>query len=269
MNCKPLHFFFFTFPAFSIFLFFFQMISVPAVFCQLPANQTSIETDEELRALIKKIETQHRGETSHSISQMNISTKEWKRTLKMENWSEGRDKFLVRILEPAKEKGTCTLKVNSDIWNFLPKIDRLMKIPSSLMGDKWMGSHFTNDDLVKEDKIDILYDFRLEKKDEKFLFVQAIPKSGVAVVWGKLLYTIDREKEVPKTIEYFDEAGVKVRVITFDRVSKISNRWVAQYMKVEPIENSGEYTEMIFDNLEFDIKLPSNLFSVQTLRKSF
>lgn len=223
--------------------------------------------DTDLKALIKKVETQHRGETSHGKTRMNISAKDWKRTLLMETWSEGREKFLVNILDPAKEKGTCTLKVGNDIWNYFPKIDRLIKIPSSLMGDKWMGSNFTNDDLVKDNKIDELYDLKKESGDEKTIVILATPKPTAAVVWGKILYSIDLEKEIPTTVDYFDEAGKKVRTMVFDQVRHVSNRWLAFRMKVQPLETPNEWTELIFESIEFDLKLPSNLFSVQVLRK--
>jgi hypothetical protein len=222
---------------------------------------------DDLRALIKRVETQHRGDTSHGKTRMNIRTKDWARTLVMETWSIGRDRFLVKIIDPAKEKGTCTLKVESEIWNFFPKIDRLMKIPSSLMGDKWMGSHFTNDDLVKDNKIEELYDLTKESGDEKIMVIKAVPKPTAAVVWGKILYTIDLEKTVPITVDYYDEAGVKVRTIAFDQIKMISNRWLAMRMRVIPVETPEESTEMLFESLEFDLPLPSNLFSIQSLRK--
>ncbi|MBF0409090.1 MAG: outer membrane lipoprotein-sorting protein [Candidatus Riflebacteria bacterium] len=238
------------------------------------------ETPDELKDLIIKVETQHRGLTSHGNTRMTIATKDWKRSLLMETWSEGRGKFLVRIKEPAKEKGTCTLKVENDIWNYFPKIDRLIKIPSSLMGDKWMGSHFTNDDLVKDNKIEELYDLKKEGMDKNIVIVQAVPKASSAVVWGKIIYRIDEEKAVPESVDYFDEAGKKVRTIKFDQVQLISGRWVALRMRVEPLasgespeskdsekSNVIEFTEMLFENIEFDLPVAPNLFSIRSLRK--
>jgi len=117
-----------------------------------------LSTAQELdpQELIRRVETQYNGQSSHAIMTMSIVTEDWKRDLTMESWSEGRDKFLSVIRQPVKEEGTATLKIEDDIWNYLPRIDRLMKIPSGLMGDSWMGSHLTNDDLVKENKIDEL-----------------------------------------------------------------------------------------------------------------
>lgn len=217
--------------------------------------------------LIKKIETQYQGETSHGTMKMVVQNKNWKRTLVMESWSAGRDKFLARILDPKKERGTCTLKVEDNIWNYLPKIDRLMKIPSSLMGDKWMGSHLTNDDLVKENKIDKLYDFSVLTEDEKKAVVQGLPKPDAPVVWGKILYTVDMEKEVPISVEYFDEDGEKVRVMTFSDVEKIQDRWIPRLFRITPLNEPNEFTELVYEKIEFDLKIPNDVFSTQSLRK--
>ncbi|MBF0500526.1 MAG: outer membrane lipoprotein-sorting protein [Candidatus Riflebacteria bacterium] len=217
-------------------------------------------------ALIRKIETQYQGMTSHGTCRMTVKTKSYDRTMVLESWAEGRNKFIARILEPAKERGTATLKVDSQIWNFLPKIDRLMKIPSSLMGDKWMGSHLTNDDLVKDAKIDETYTFTILEKNEKTAVIQGTPKPDAAVVWGKVIYRADLERQVPIAIEYFDEDGVKVRVIHFDQVEQVQGRWLPRVFRVEPLEQPGEYTEMHYEKIIFDVNIPQGTFSTQNLR---
>ncbi len=251
-------------------IFLLLNLILTPVMCRSVAGDTiqkSPQTEEELRALVKAVETQHRGDTSRGRMRMNISTRDWKRSLVMDTWSEGRDRFLARVVDPAKERGTCTLKVKEDIWNFFPKIDRLVKIPSSLMGDRWMGSHFTNDDLVKEDKVDEMYDLSRAGGDEQTIIVNAVPRPNAAVVWGKLVYTIDLGKRLPISVDYFDETGTKVRTMGFDRAEMVSGRWVCLRMKIVPVETPQESTEVVFENLEFDAKIPGNLFSVQSLRR--
>ncbi|MFZ2959063.1 MAG: outer membrane lipoprotein-sorting protein [Candidatus Ozemobacteraceae bacterium] len=217
-------------------------------------------------ALIRKIETQYQGATSHGTSRMIVKTKSYDRSMVLESWAEGRDKFIARILEPAKERGTATLKVDSQIWNFLPKIDRLMKIPSSLMGDKWMGSHLTNDDLVKDAKIDETYTFTVLEKNAKIAVIQGIPKPDAAVVWGKVIYRADLERQVPISVEYFDEDGAKVRIIRFDQVEQLQGRWLPRIFRVEPLDQPGEYTEMRYEKITFDVNIPKGTFSTQNLR---
>ncbi len=219
------------------------------------------------QALVRKVETQYMGITSHAIARMIIKTESWSRELKMEFWSEGRDKFLAKILSPKKEQGTATLKIDEEIWNYLPKIDRLMKIPSSLMGDRWMGSHLTNDDLIKENKIDELYNFEIKKAWGDTVVIIGIPKLNAAVVWGKIEYRVNLEKMVPDFVRYFDEDDVLVRTMKFDRIEKVSGRWIPLRMVILPEELPGEKTEMVYEKLEFDIQLEKDRFSLSSLRR--
>jgi len=219
------------------------------------------------QALVKKVETQYIGLTSHAITRMIINTESWSRELTMEFWSKGRDIFLAKILSPKKEMGTATLKIDEEIWNYLPKIDRLMKIPSSLMGDRWMGSHLTNDDLIKENKIDELYNFEIKKAVSDTVVIIGIPKPDAAVVWGKIEYQVNLDKMVPDFVRYFDEDEVLMRTMTFDRVEKVSGRWVPLRMVILPEEFPDEKTEMIYEKLEFDIELEKDRFSLSSLRR--
>jgi len=148
-------------------------------------NAEADETD--VRALIRKVETQYQGNTSHAIVRMQIVTEFWSREIVMEIWSKGRDMFLARILSPKKDEGVASLKIGEEMWNYLPNIDRLVKIPSSMMGESWMGSNLTNDDLVKENQVDMLYNFSMEKEGEE-VEITAIPKPEAPVVWGEVIY---------------------------------------------------------------------------------
>ena len=219
------------------------------------------------QTLIRQIETQYQGDTSHSTMHMKVVTDVYSREMSMEGWSEGRDKFLARILSPKKDEGVATLKIGDEMWNFLPKIDRLIKIPSSLMGDRWMGSHLTNDDLVKENKIDELYTFETEKVEDSIATIICTPKPDAAIVWGKVLYRIDLTKKIPTAVDYYDEDGDLVRTMTFDQVENISGRWVPMRMVIQPIDKPDEKTELLYESLTFDATLKDNLFSVQSLRR--
>ena len=223
--------------------------------------------DLDVKELIRTVETQYMGKTSYAVARMNIITESWSREYTMETWSEGRNKFVAKILAPKKDRGIATLKVEDEMWNYLPKIDRLMKIPSSLMGDGWMGSHLTNDDLVKQNKIDELYEFELEKVEDNIATVICTPKPDAAVVWGSIEYTVDLEKTIPIVINYFDEDDVLVRTMEFDRVEEISGRWVPMKMLVKPVETPDEVTEFEYDKLEFDVELEDDFFTVSSLRR--
>ncbi len=219
------------------------------------------------RAIVRRIETQYQGETSRSRAVMTVVTEHWTRELVMDMWSEGRDKFLAKILSPKKEQGTASLKIGDEMWNYLPKIDRLIKIPSSLMGDSWMGSHFTNDDLVKEDKVDDLYDLSIASRDGDRVVITGVPKSDAAVVWGRIDYSVDMEKVVPVEILYYDEDGELVRTFTFDRVEQVSGRWLPLRMVIRPLDKPEEKTEFVYDSIEFGVRLDNDFFSLRTIRR--
>ena len=220
----------------------------------------------DLPALIREVETRYQGVSSHALVTMEIETAHWKRTLKLESWSEGRDRFLARILEPAKEKGVATLKIENEVWNYLPKVDRVMKIPPSMMGGAWMGSHLTNDDLVKANRIDEDYTFELLEEDDAGWLIKALPRPDAPVVWGKLVYRINRTPLVPVQISYFDEEMIEIRQIHFDQVEQVGDRWIPMRMLVKPLEKA-EQTLLLYQNIEFDLSLPQRLFSVRSLKR--
>lgn len=219
------------------------------------------------KALIREIETAARGRTSRAKATMRIKTEYWERALSMEMWGEGRERFLAVIREPKKERGVATLKRDDEVWNYLPKIDRLVKVPSALMGDAWMGSHLTNDDLVKEDKIEELFALEVSAVEGSTATIVAVPRPDAAVVWGKIVYRVDLERRVALDVAYFDEDGAKVRVMTLDRVAQVAGRWVPLRVRVLPVEDPGEFTEIVYDELELDIPLDEGLFSLRALRR--
>ncbi|MDX2494009.1 MAG: outer membrane lipoprotein-sorting protein [Desulfuromusa sp.] len=220
----------------------------------------------DLRELIRTVEQQYTGQSSISEVEMTVVTGHWERHLKMESWSLGRERFLVRILAPVKEKGVATLKVENEVWNFLPKVDRVIRIPPSMMGGAWMGSHITNDDLVKANHIDQDYDFTLLEETNETWRIEGIPKPDAPVIWGKIIYQIRKEQLVPLRIDYFDEEDILVRQILFDDVQTVSGRTIPLKMTVLPLEDPKEKTIMHYRNLQFDVDLKEDFFSLGNLK---
>ncbi len=199
---------------------------------------------------------------------MQVTTRHYSRKMRMQYWSKGRDRFLISILYPAKDEGISTLKVGRDIWNYLPKVDRVIKIPASMMGGSWMGSHITNDDLVKESQIADDYTFRLlEDRGEGVWVIESVPKPEAAVVWGKLIYEIIMPDLIPVQISYFDEEGKKVRVIRYSEVQEIDGRKIPLKMEVLPLEKPEESTTMIYEKIRFGVSLQDGFFSLRNLKK--
>ena len=221
----------------------------------------------DVQSLIREIEQQYSGTSSRARTLMQVKTAHWERTLEMEAWSLERDYFLVRILEPAKERDVATLKRYREVWNYLPKVDRVIKVPPSMMGGSWMGSHITNDDLVKANHIDEDYDLRLLEETETHYVVECLPKAEAAVVWGKIVYQVLKNPRVPERVDYYDEEMIRVREIHFDDVQQIGDRIVPLRLTVLPLEKPEEKTILHYRELVYDLLLDETFFSLRNLKQ--
>ena len=221
----------------------------------------------DVQSLIREIEQQYSGTSSRARTLMQVKTAHWERTLEMEAWSLERDYFLVRILEPAKERDVATLKRYREVWNYLPKVDRVIKVPPSMMGGSWMGSHITNDDLVKANHIDEDYDLRLLEETETHYVVECLPKAEAAVVWGKIVYQVLKSPRVPERVDYYDEEMIRVREIHFDDVQQIGDRIVPLRLTVLPLEKPEEKTILHYRELVYDLLLDETFFSLRNLKQ--
>ena len=138
-----------------------------------------------------------RGQSSHARIRMGITTPKWERTLEIESWNQGREKALMRILSPAKERGNGTLKIVKEIWNWLPAVERVIKIPPSMMHSSWMGSDFTYEDVVKADSVVKDYTHkvlrRAREEGRDLILIESLPKPDAPVVWGKIVLTVAEE----------------------------------------------------------------------------
>jgi len=211
-----------------------------------------------------------RGESSRGIATMEVSTENWSRAMEMQMWSLGTDHALVRILSPRKDAGTATLKAGNEIWNYLPRVDRTIKIPASLMSASWMGSHFTNDDLVKESRLIEDYEITLAYEGDRdgvaVWEFDLIPRPEAPVVWGRIAYQVRKNDTMPVYARYYDEDGVLVRTMTFFDYRQLGGRLVPAAMRVVPEDKPGEFTEVRYSELEFDVDLDEEYFSLRRLR---
>ncbi len=240
------------------------------VLAVLLATPALAEDETELaRSLLDGTDDMYRGESSHAKLTMNVKTSRFQRSLTMESWSKGEEKSLIRILSPAKEAGVTTLKVGENIWNYLPRVDRTMKVPSGMMGGSWMGSHFSNDDLVKESRMADDYSYVIAQRPKEGAgnwVIECIAKEDAAVVWGKVVVTV-RPDKLPDNIQYFDEKGVLIRTMAFKDHKQIDGRTMPSRMLLTPEDKPGEFTEVVYDELSFDQDVPDTMFSLQSLKK--
>jgi len=220
--------------------------------------------------IMDRIDRLLRGASSHGRVTMDISTEHWSRSLDMEVWSLGTEHSLVRVTRPAKEAGTATLKAGQEVWNYLPRVDRTIKVPPSLMMGSWMGSHFTNDDLVKESRIIDDYDIEITfdgvRDGVRLWEFRLTPKPEAAVVWGHIEYDVRQDDLMPTTVRYFDEDGDLERTMTFGEYTTMGGRLVPASMVVRPADKPQEHTSLLYHDLEFDIDIGEAFFSLRNLR---
>jgi hypothetical protein len=244
-----------------------KTLSLLPVLFSLALSGPAVAENLDLQALIRDVEQQYMGLSSHATTIMRVKTAHWDRTLEMEAWSLERDYYLIQILEPAKERGVATLKRKREIWNYLPKVDRIIKVPPSMMGGSWMGSHITNDDLVKASHVDEDYTFKLLAETDSEYKIECLPRAEAAVVWGKIIYRIGKQPRVPLEVDYFDEEMIRVRQIVFDEVRTIGDRVVPMRLTVLPLEKPEERTVFEYRELEFDLDLDETFFSLRRLKQ--
>lgn len=223
------------------------------------------------RDIMDKVDRILRGESSHGTATMEVVTEHWNRSITMEVWSLGTEYSLVRVTQPAKEAGTATLKAGKDIWNYLPKVDRTIKVPASMMSGSWMGSHFTNDDLVKESRLiedfDIETSFEGDRDGAEVWEFTLTPKPEAAVVWGSIEYRVRKADYMPVWARYYDEDHVLARTLEFSDFRTMGGRKVPAVMNMQPADKPGERTTMLYHDLEFNIDIDKSFFSLQTLKR--
>ncbi len=246
------------------------MNTIPTALLLLLALPAAARAPGELtpREILDRFDDLYRGDSSHAVMAMTVVTGHWTRELRLEAWSQGREKSLFRILSPRKEKGTATLKSGRQMWNYLPKVDRVIKVPSSMMAGSWMGSHFTNDDLVKDSRMADDYDFEFgEAAGDGEIAIVCRPKPEAPVVWGKVVVRVRGADGMPVAVEYFDEDMEPARTMSFGDYREVGERRIPLSMRIVPADEPEEHTEVRYEQIEFDRPLAEDLFSLRSLRE--
>lgn len=231
----------------------------------------AIVEDQRAREIVDQVDRLLRGTSSVGTVTMQISTENWQRTLSLRIWSLGTDNALIRVSKPEKEAGTATLKVANNIWHYLPKVNRTIKIPTSMMMASWMGSHFTNDDLVKESRLIrdyvIALSFAGERNGTAVYEFTLMPRADAAVVWGKIVLEVRQADLMPTWQRYEDEDGIVVRELMFSEYKMMGSRFIPTRMVMRPLDKPGEQTEVVYNDLVFDVPISEDTFSLRNLER--
>jgi outer membrane lipoprotein-sorting protein len=219
--------------------------------------------------IIRAAVDQWRGLSSQSDMTMVIHRPDWERSMTMRAWTKGDDKALVRVLDPAKDRGNGTLTDKNSMWTFSPKVNRVIKIPSSMMGQSWMGSDFSNKDVAKADDIIDQYTHTLlDTRDEDgtvIYEIESVPFEDAAVVWGREVLLI-REDNVVAEHRFYDQDDELVKILESLEIGELGGRRVALRQRMHKVDTSEEWTEIRVLDAEYGVDIPDNFFTLSNLR---
>ncbi len=222
--------------------------------------------------IVRKADQKFLGEkSSYSVMTMTIKRPKWQRSLTFKNWTKGSRFALTLVTEPASESGQSFLKVNNEMWNWNPTINRVTKLPPSMMSQGWMGSDISNDDILKESSIVTDYTHTLtgkEKVDGTDCYrIDLIPKENAAVVWGKIVKWISTKGYDQLKTEYYDEDMNLVKTEKAGELKKMDDRIIPTYFEVIPADRPGNITTARITSIHFNLFLEDSFFSQQNMKK--
>ena len=218
--------------------------------------------------IISLSEAMYRGKTSQATMEMTIETAKWKRSIKMKLWVKGTTRSFVKIDYPKRDKGVTFLKRNNEMWQYVPKVEKVIKIPPSMMMQAWMGSDFTNDDLMRESSMSQDYHSKIVSQDAKEWTLELIPREDSAVVWGKLLMKINKNTYLPVQQNFYDEDMTLINCLYFRNIRKANDRFYAATMEMIPQEEDkkGHKTTITTTSIIFDQPINSRIFTLRNLK---
>jgi len=244
----------------------FSTVLITVLFCLTAAADTG---SRDAKDIVRDALNHWRGTSSQGAMTMTIHRPDWERSMSMESWTQGEKRSLVRVTAPRKDRGNGTLMDGNNMWSFSPKINRVIKVPSSMMSQSWMGSDFSNKDISRADDIVEQYDHTLiseSQVDGHVAYeIQSVPHEDAAVVWGKEVLVV-RSDNVLIEHRFYDQDGELVKALRTLEIGEMGGRTVAVQQRMEKVDAPDEWTEIIVDFVDFDVELSDNIFTLSNLR---
>ena len=226
---------------------------------------------QDAKEIVKKADEKMQGLSNYAVMTIKIIRPTWQREMKMRSWSLGTEYSMIIIDEPKKDMGTVFLKRKKEIWNWIPSIDKSIKLPPSMMMQNWMGTDFTNDDLVKQSSIVVDYshsligDSTIQNLD--CYKIELIPNDNAPVVWGRIVIFIDKNEYMQMRTEFYDEDGFMINLMNFYDVKEMGERIIPTTMEMIPVDSPDKKTIMIYESIEFDIDISEDYFTTQKMKR--
>ncbi len=233
----------------------------------LMASHVQAESADEI---IRKADLKMRGQSSYTEMTMQIKRPSWTRSMSMKAWSKDQNYSLVLVTAPSQDKGSSSLKRFKEMWNWVPNIERIIKIAPSMLGQSWMGSDFTNDDLINQSSIVVDYTHSLIK-EERFdkapcWVIESIPKPDAPVVWGKQVLWISKGEYNMRKVEYYDEFEDLINTMSTFDVKILGGRKIPARQEMQPADKPDQKTILLYNKAQFDFDIPTDFFSQKNMR---
>ncbi|MFN8258337.1 MAG: outer membrane lipoprotein-sorting protein [Bacteroidales bacterium] len=230
----------------------------------------SIAFSQDATEIVKKAYEKERGTSSLGEMTVSIIRPTWNRTIKIKTWGKGLDFSLTLITYPVKEKGQTFLKRKNELWSWSPTINRMVKLPPSMMSQGWMGSDYTNDDILKESSIVQDYTHKLLGSETLEGYdcykIEMTPKESSNIVWGKVYKWISKSGYLQLKTEYYDEDGYKVKSDIGKNIKVLGGRTLPSMVEIIPEGEPGKKTVVEINSIQFDIKIEDSFFSQQNMQ---
>jgi outer membrane lipoprotein-sorting protein len=225
-------------------------------------------TPPDVEALLQHLDDLYRSRSSIARIQIDVTSRRGTRSMRLKAWTRGEEEVLVVIEAPPREAGTATLRVGNNLWNYLPKIARTIRVPPAAMLGSWMGTDFTNDDLVKESSLRKDFAARVDRRSEspQGWWLALDVKPGVVGRWARIELLVSDDR-LPVEERHFDRKGRLARTMRFDEVATLGGRRLPAHLALIPADNVEQRTDMRYLELAFDMALPDETFSLSRLER--
>lgn len=225
---------------------------------------------QDAKEIVRKADEKMRGATMQAEIIIKTVRPTWSREMQCKIWTKGNQLSMILIQSPAKDKGTVFLKKRKEVWNWMPVLDRNIKLPPSMMSQSWMGTDFTNDDLVKESSVvddynqTIVGDTVIQNKT--CYIIRMIPKPATAVVWSKVIICIDKTDFLELNSRFFDDDGQLINTMNSYDIKLMYDRIIPTRFEMIPADKKGQKTIMIYSNIQYNKPIDDNFFSVEKMK---
>ena len=248
------------------FLLIITLTLTATLYTSLASGQTPDASE-----IVSRANEKLRGNTSEAELMMRIVRPSWQREIEMKTWTRGNDYTLVYVEAPARDEGTAYLKRGNEMWNWVPKVGRVVKLPPSMMMQSWMGSDFTNDDLVEQTSIVTDYTHKVlgdtTIRDYDCWTVELTPKEDAAVVWGRIVMHVSKDEYLELRTEFYDEDDEIVNLMKGMDVKEFDQRTIPSRFEMIPMDEEGKKTVLIYQAIKFNTGIPEDFFSIQNMKR--